>query len=89
MLSLFFEQLKEGILSRRVKQLECEVKELTERVDKLSDALIKTQNVLAQIATAQAEFITEFEALIRSVQSSFDTSPTRVIATKKGPDAWH
>ena len=89
MLSLFFEQLKEGILSQRVKQLECEVKELTERVDKLSDALIKTQNVLAQIATAQAEFIAEFEALIRSVQSSFDTSPTCVIATKKEPDAWH
>ena len=89
MLNLFFGQLKEGILSLKVKQLEGEIETLTVRVDKLHDALTETQNVLVQVAKAQSEFVTEFEALIRAAQSSAQTPTKGVVLIKNDSDAWN
>ena len=89
MLNLFFEQLKEGILSLKVKQLEGEIKELSERVEKLNAALVETQNVLVQVAKAQSEFVAEFEALIRAAQASGQKPTKGVVMITKDSDAWN
>ena len=51
--------------SQKVKELEEHVCELNKRVDDLTDALVKTQDVLASVTRAQSEFLFEFETLIK------------------------
>tara|TARA_R110000824_G_scaffold121973_6_gene278532 strand:+ start:1195 stop:1407 length:213 start_codon:yes stop_codon:yes gene_type:complete len=67
-------------LSQRVSELEKEV-------DELKHALVKTQNVLGDVARAQAEFLAEFEMIIRLAQ---DQSPEfSTVSTKKETDIWN
>tara|TARA_R110002060_G_scaffold20830_1_gene28354 strand:+ start:765 stop:1010 length:246 start_codon:yes stop_codon:yes gene_type:complete len=81
MLNQFLKRLKAVTLSQRVNKLEEEVRELRA-------ALIKTQNVLSDVTRAQAEFLAEFEMIIRMAQeqSSADYPPD---GTKGGTDIWN
>ena len=65
MLNLFLGRSKVETHSQKVKELEEHVCELNKRVDDLTDALVKTQDVLASVTRAQSEFLFEFETLIK------------------------
>tara|TARA_R110002060_G_scaffold27726_6_gene37603 strand:+ start:628 stop:876 length:249 start_codon:yes stop_codon:yes gene_type:complete len=82
MLSQFLEQLKAATLSQRVNKLEKEVEELRA-------ALLKTQNVLGQVASAQAEFLAEFEMIIRLAQQAAEPEAPTVRIKKKETDIWN
>ena len=81
MLNQFLERLKAGTLLQRVEELEKEVSEL-------KAALVKTQNVLSNVAQAQAEFLAEFEMIIRMAQDQAADIPA-VSSKKKGTDIWN
>ena len=81
MLNQFLERLKAVTLSQRVNELEEEVLEL-------KAALIKTQNVLSSVAQAQAEFLAEFELIIRMAQEQSTELPT-VGIKKEVTDVWN
>ena len=81
MLNQFLERLKAVTLSQRVERLEKEISEL-------KAALMKTQNVLSEVAQAQAEFLAEFEMIIRMAQDQ--TSDLQAISSKKKEaDIWN
>ena len=90
MLNRFFGRLKEATPSQKIDELEGRVEDLTQQVAELRDALIKTQNVLGEVARAQAEFMLEFETLIRVAQTTqSQLESERVIEKKEDPDVWN
>jgi len=87
MLNLFFARSKTQTRLQKIKDLEQQVEKLSLQVDALSESLSKTQDVLVHVANAQADFVLEFEALIRSALMGLDTP--HVIKPEKDPDAWN
>jgi len=92
MLNLFLGRSKVETPSQKVKELEEHVCELSRRVEELTSALIKTQNVLADVARAQSEFLVEFETLIKPAILMLRASSSKasfVVSDNDDPDAWN
>jgi len=55
-------------------------------------ALVKTQNVLADVSRAQTEFIIEFESLIKPAIIMLNAASSKasfIVTDNEDPDSWN
>jgi len=92
MLNLFLGRSKTKTHSQKVEELEEQVYDLSRRVDDLAMALVKTQNVLADVSRAQTEFIIEFESLIKPAIIMLNAASSKasfIVTDNEDPDSWN